>query len=134
MFPQDYGPNYLLDHTATIQIPRKVENLTLHTPNQSTFLILVSILKDLLYHVIGKWVLHQRQCVGKDFAKNTSLLVAISIFKLRLYESRAVLVSTEFDDVLMDVLISINMMFPARLHKTYAEFPSSSGSVGPEFF
>lgn len=93
-----------MDNPAGIHLHRQIYHLTLHLRGQQLLLDLVSVLKELLNHVITEYIFHQYGGVGLDFSENLVLLIAVGRLKLLLDESRPMLVTAELDNVAVDVL------------------------------
>ena len=96
--------NYLLDHTAAVHLPSKVVHATLHSAGEMPLLILIAVLKELLYDIVSKHILHKLQFILLDFTENPFFLVAVCRLQLVLDKSGAVLVSAELYDVIVNVL------------------------------
>lgn len=62
------------------------------------------MLKQFLNHVVAKHIGHQLQAVRLNFTEHLFLLIAVGGFQLLLDESRSVLVTTEFNHVVINVL------------------------------
>lgn len=60
--------------------------------------------KEFLDHVITKDIGHQLNSVGEQLSEDLILLVAVGCLELLLNESRTVLVTTELNNVIVDVL------------------------------
>ncbi len=60
--------------------------------------------EEFLDHVIAKDIGHQLDSVGEDLSEDLILLVAVGCLKLLLNESRTVLVTTELNYVIVNVL------------------------------
>ena len=67
-------------------------------------LILIAVLKELLYDIVSKHILHKLQFVLLDFTENSFFLIAVCRLQLVLDKSGAVLVSAELYDVIVNVL------------------------------
>lgn len=76
-----------------------------HLLGEHPLLHLVSVLKKLLYHVITENIRHQLECVGLNFAEELLFLITISSLELLLNEARSMLISTEFNNVMVDILL-----------------------------
>lgn len=90
-----------------------------HLVRQNLLLSLVAMLEQLLYHIISKHIGHQLQTVRLDFSENLLLLITVGSFKLLLDEPRTVLITTELDNMVIDILELIALI---------------AFAVGPEFF
>ncbi len=66
------------------------------------------MLKHLLDHVVSKDVRHQLQSIRLDLTKDLFFFVAIGRLELLLNESRSVLITTEFNNVIVQVLIPMS--------------------------
>lgn len=78
--------------------------MSLHLLCQNTLLHLIAVLEKLLDNIISKNISHQLKRVLTNFAENNLFLVAVGGFELLLDETRTMLVTTEFDDMVVDVL------------------------------
>ena len=78
--------------------------MALHLFRQDTLLKLISVLKELLDDIVSKNISHELKGVGADLRENCLLLVAIGSFQLLLNKPRAVLVSTEFNHMVVYIL------------------------------
>ena len=63
------------------------------------------MLKELLYHVITKYICHELYRVRMDLAEHLILLIAVCGLQLQLNEPRSVLVAAELNDMVVDVLL-----------------------------
>ena len=86
-----------------------------HTVRQVSFLRLVSMFEEFLYHVVPKHILHQLQGIFLKFAEDLVLLFAVGRLELVLDETGAVLISTELDNVAIDLVQFCTLV---RLHVT----------------
>lgn len=84
--------------------------MALHLVGQDLFLRLVAMFKELLYHVIAKHIGHQLQGVRLDFPEDLFFLVAVRRLQLLLNETRAMLIATKFNNMVVDVLMSVSEM------------------------
>lgn len=75
-----------------------------HLLCQSFLLSLISMLKELLDHIIAEEVHHQLEGIGHDLLENSFLFIAIGTLKLLLNEPRSMLISAEFNDMAVDIL------------------------------
>ena len=78
--------------------------MSLHLIGKHLLLHLIAVLKKLLDHVIAKDVRHELARVGVKLLEDLFFLIAISLLKLLLDESRAMLVTAKFSYVIVDVL------------------------------
>lgn len=60
--------------------------------------------KEFLNDVITENILHKLKSIRLDFSENLVFLVAIRRLKLLLDKSRTVLIATEFNDMIVDIL------------------------------
>lgn len=77
---------YLLHDAASIHLQRQMEDVAFHLVGQDLLLGLVSMLKELLYHIVPKDVAHQLKRVRQYFAEDLVLLVAVGRLQLLLDE------------------------------------------------
>lgn len=75
-----------------------------HLIRQNLLLRLVTMLKQLLHNIVTEDIGHQLQTVWLDLSEHLLLFVAVGSFQLLLNKTRAMLVATEFDNVIVDVL------------------------------
>lgn len=78
--------------------------MVLHLIRQDLFLRLVAMLKELLDHIVAKDVRHELHSIGKDLPESLIFLITVGRLELLLNEPGAVLITTKFDDVPVDVL------------------------------
>jgi hypothetical protein len=102
------GGAHLLDYSTAISLRGQFGNVVLHLLGQDSLLHLTSMLKHLLDHVVSKDVRHQLQSIRLNLAKDLFFFVAIGRFKLLLNESRSVLIPTEFNNVVVQVLVPMS--------------------------
>ncbi len=95
---------YLLNNAAGVHLHREVDDLALHDPGQNLLLDLVAVLEELLDDVVAKHVFHELDGIGLDLPEHLIFLVAVGRFKLLLDEAGAVLVTAEFDNMIVYVL------------------------------
>jgi hypothetical protein len=93
-----------LDHPASIHLHGQINDLALHDARQDLLLDLVPMFKELLNDVVAKNIPHELKGVGLDLSEDLIFLVAIGRLQLLLDETRAMLVATELDNVLVDTL------------------------------
>jgi len=94
----------LLDDSAPIHLYRQLTDLTFHPTGQYLLLRLVTVLKKLLNHVVAKDICHELQSVWLNLAEDAFLFVAVGGFELQLDESRAMLITTELYNMVVNVL------------------------------
>lgn len=94
---------YLLDYATSIHLVGEFQNVALHLANKDLLLSLVTMLEELLNDVVAKHVLHQLECVLLELSENALFDLAVCRFELLLDKARAVLVSSEFNHVALDV-------------------------------
>lgn len=78
--------------------------MTAHLICQDLLLGLVTMFKQLLNNIVPEDIGHQLQGVGLNFSEDLLLLVTVGGLKLLLDEARPVLVTTELNHVVVDVL------------------------------
>ena len=66
------------------------------------------MLEELLNHIIPENVGHKLHRIGEYLSKHLILFVAIGCLKLLLNKPGTVLVSAEFNDVVVYILIAVN--------------------------
>jgi len=76
----------------------------LHLVRQHLLLRLVTMFEKLLNHVIAEHIRHQLYGIRMYFPEDLLLFIAISGLKFLLNESGAVLIATEFNNMVIDVL------------------------------
>lgn len=96
--------SYLLNNSAGVHLDGQVCKLPLHDACQHLLLNLATMLEELLDDIIAKDVLHELNSVRLNLSEDSVLLVAVRCLELLLDESRALLISAKFDDVVVDVL------------------------------
>jgi hypothetical protein len=62
------------------------------------------MLEQFLDNIVAKYIGHQLQGIWLYFTKQLLLFVAVGSLELLLDESRSMLVTTEFDNVIVDIL------------------------------
>jgi hypothetical protein len=95
---------YLLNNTAAVHLQRQGQDMTFHLLCQDALLQLVPVFKEFLDHIVSKNVGHKLEGVLPNLGKDNLFLVAVRRFELLLDEAGAVLVSTELNNVLVDIL------------------------------
>lgn len=84
---KDAAGTYLLHNSAAIHLSAESEDMPLHAVGQDLLLVLVSMLKELLDHVIAEDVGHQLHRILLDLAEDSVLLLAFSRLQLLLNET-----------------------------------------------
>lgn len=79
--------------------------MSFHLVCQNLLLRLVAMLEELLYNIISKDVCHQLQTIALNLTENLLLFVTVCRLQFLLDETRSMLITTEFDDVVVDVLM-----------------------------
>lgn len=95
---------YLLNHSTAVHLRRQCEHMSLHLVRENLLLCLVPMLKQLLNNIVAKDISHQLQAIRLNFAEHLFLLIAIGSLQLLLDETRSVLITTELDHMIVDVL------------------------------
>jgi hypothetical protein len=95
---------YLLDNTTPIHLGGQSKHMPLHLIGKNLFLRLVAMFKKLLDNIVAKHICHQLQAVGLNFTEHLLLLVAIRCLQLLLNEPRTMLITTELNNVIVNVL------------------------------
>lgn len=80
------------------------------------------MLEQFLDHIVAEDVCHELKCIGLDLVEDLFLLVTVGGLQLLLDEARAVLISAELYDVIVDVLNTL--AFVGRDHKLQHTFNS----------
>jgi hypothetical protein len=75
------------------------------------------MLEQFLNNIVPENISHQLKGIWLDFAEQLFFLVTVCRFKFLLNKSRSVLVATEFDDMLVDILSAISLQW-SRMVKT----------------
>ncbi len=91
---------------AGIHLLGQSYHVTLHVVTQDLLLDLTTVLEELLNHVVSEHVLHELDGVGFDLPEDLILLVAVGRLQLLLNESRSILITTELDHMVVQVLES----------------------------
>lgn len=68
---------YLLNDTTTIHLTGQLQDMISHLLRQDLFLNLVSMLVQLLHHIVSKHVGHELKRIWLNLAKDLLLLVAV---------------------------------------------------------
>ena len=63
----DFNLSYLLHNTASIHLKGKLSDVPLHLVRQLLFLLLVTMLEELLDDIVTEHIRHQLERVGEDF-------------------------------------------------------------------
>lgn len=79
--------------------------MTLHLICKYLLLRLIAVLEKLLNNIVAKDIRHKLKAVGLDFAEDLVLLVAICGFQHVLDEPRTMLITTEFHNMVIDILL-----------------------------
>lgn len=95
---------YLLDYSAPVHLCRQRKHMPLHLVRQDLFLGLVTMFEQLLNDIVSKHVRHQLKAVRLDLTEHLFLFIAVGCFQFLLDETRSVLVTAEFNDMVVDVL------------------------------
>jgi hypothetical protein len=118
-----HAGQYLLNHSTTVHLSRQSEHVSLHLIRQDLLLRLVSMFKQLLDDIVAKYIGHQLQAIGLNLAKHLLLLVAVGRFQFLLNETRAVLVATKFNNMVVYVLQCVShMQANAKCHHTFNSY------------
>lgn len=78
--------------------------MPLHLVGQDLFLRLISVFEKLLDNIVAEDVRHQLQGVGLNFTENLFFLITVGGFQFLLNETGSVLISTEFNYMVVNVL------------------------------
>jgi hypothetical protein len=98
---------YLLHYPAAVHLCRQRHDMTLHLIGKDLLLRLIAMLEEFLDHIIAEHIGHQLDRVWLYLGKNLVFLIRIGILQFLLNEARAVLITTEFNHVIVDVLLLI---------------------------
>lgn len=128
--------NHLLNDTATVHLQGKGQDVVLHLACQDFLLPLIAMLKEFLDHVIAENIGHQLQRVGADFAKDLIFFVAVGRLEFLLNESRAMLITAKFDNMIVNVLptFSIIPAYSSQQSFYLQLIPLVSFATSPKFF
>ena len=78
--------------------------MTFHLVGQASFLRLIAVLKELLYHVVTEDIRHQLHGICHQLSIDLVFFVAVGCLELSLNEPSTILISAELHDVMVDVL------------------------------
>ena len=78
--------------------------MALHLFRQNTLLMLVAMLEEFLNNVISEDISRELKCIRAYLSEDLVLVVTVGILQLLLDESRAVLITTEFDNMVVKIL------------------------------
>lgn len=82
--------------------------MALHPVGKYSFLALVSVLEKFLDNVVAKNILHQLQGFRLQFFEYALFLITVCCLQLLLNEPRPMLVSTELNYVVVNILFDIS--------------------------
>ena len=121
--------SHLLHDPAAIHIKRKLQDPSLHCPGEQGALGLTPVLKQLLYDIVAKHVLHELQAVarGHNFLKHNVALLDSGNLHLLLDKTTAMLVPRKLDTVAEDVL---ELPFACLVVFEFRKHDRTHGSVG----
>lgn len=94
----------LLDNSTAVHLQRQVQDVVLHLLGEQSLLHLIAVLEEFLDNVVSKDIGHQLKSVWLNLAEELFFLITIGSFELGLNESRSVLITTKFNDVIVDIL------------------------------
>ncbi len=114
----------LLNDSATIHLQGQSQNVVLHLVGKDLFLRLIAMLEELLYNIIAENVGHQLNRVGMYLPENLFFLIAVSRLELELDEPGTVLITTELDNMVVNVLKSVRQRIRWVLGASYLKFIS----------
>lgn len=75
-----------------------------HLIRKNPLLRLVAMLEEFLDDVIAKDISHELQAVGLNLAEDLVFLIAVGGLEFLLDEPRSMLITTEFHNVVVDIL------------------------------
>lgn len=81
--------------------------MVLHLLSQYPLLYLVAVLEQFLDDIVTEDIRHQLESVGLNFAEELLLLITVCGLQLLLDEPRAVLITTEFHDMIIYILAEL---------------------------
>jgi len=81
-----------------------------HLVRQDLLLRLIAMLEELLNYVVAKDISHQLNGVWIELSEDLVLLIAIGSLELLLNETRAMLIATKFDNVIVDFLQHVSVV------------------------
>jgi len=96
--------SHFLYNSTSVHLQGQVQDLTLHFVREDLLHVLVAMLEELLNDVVSKDVGHQLHRISLNLLEDPLFLVAVGRLELLLNETGAVLIPTELDYVIVDVL------------------------------
>lgn len=78
--------------------------MTAHLVGKDLLLSLVAMLEQFLDNIVAEDIGHQLEAVWLDLAENLLLFIAVRSLELLLDEPRAMLVTAELNDMVVDIL------------------------------
>ena len=108
-FTVSLGRTHSLHYSAAIYLARQLVDFSRHDVEQCRLLTLITTLDNFLNHIVPVNIFHQLDRIWHELPKHSFLLVACGCLKLVLDELRAMLISTELDNVIVDVLIEMSV-------------------------
>jgi hypothetical protein len=95
---------YSLYNSASIYLARKLINLTRHHIEQGSLLTLITSFEQFLHNIVAIDVFHKLNSIWHELAKNALFLVTGRCVELALDELGAILIATELNKVVVDIL------------------------------
>lgn len=124
---------HLLNNSTSVSVFREFGHLALHPLDKDLLVDCVTMLEELLKDIIAKYILHQGQCVGLQFAKDVVFLVGLGLLQLRLNEKRSMMVAAELNDIADYILRKSVMMPRSTVEDAYPKLPTPSPFIcGPK--
>jgi len=92
-----------LDDSATISMATQINDSSLGTFKDLKLLLVSTMFKDLLDHVVSENILHQRNSLRLNLFEDTVLLIIISFFKMKLNQSGTILVLATLNQMTQNI-------------------------------
>lgn len=93
-----------MHYPTSIHLSRETQNMTSHLIRQVFLLSLVSMLEELLDDVVPEDISHQLDGIGGKLSKDLIFFIAIRRLEFLLDEAGPMLITTEFDNMTIDIL------------------------------
>ena len=103
----------LLHYTATVHLAGECYDVTFHLVCQASFLGLVAVLEELLYHIVTEDIGHKLYGVRHQFSIDLVFFIAICRLKLSLNETSTILVAAKLHDMMVNVLWPVSRGAPS---------------------
>mmetsp|Transcript_29657 Transcript_29657/g.27112 ORF Transcript_29657/g.27112 Transcript_29657/m.27112 type:complete len:226 (-) Transcript_29657:1273-1950(-) len=92
-----------LDDSATISMATQINDSSLGAFKDLKLLLVSTMFKDLLDHVVSENILHQRNSLRLNLLEDTVLLIIISFFKMKLNQSGTILVLATLNQMTQNI-------------------------------